>query len=99
MAYLNHFALAYALILLALLALNFRRKREELRRVLRISVALALGYLPIALSYIQLKYAIDARQPYEIRAFPSDLLPSLFFDDPTYVIGGLVLLLSASCSS
>ena len=94
LAYLNHFAFVYSLILLALLALNFRRNREELRKVARIGVVFGLGYLPIAyFLYIQLKYSIDAWQPYDVRGFVSDLLPSMFFDDAAFVERALGILL------
>ncbi len=93
LAYLNHFAMVYASILLALLALTFRRDREELRRVVRIGVVFAVGYLPIAyFLFIQLKYSIDAWQPYQIRAFLSEVLPSLFFDDASFVVRALGVL-------
>ena len=90
LAYLNHFAMVYAWLLIALLALTFRHNREVLRRIMRIGIALGLGYLPIAyFLYLQVKYSIDAWQPYEIDSFLSDVLPSLFFDDSTYVKWGL----------
>ena len=93
LAYLNHFAMVYATILLALLALSFRRDPETRRRIVRIGMVFGLGYLPIAyFLYIQLKYSIDAWQPYEVRAFFSDLLPSLFFDDSIYVLSALAVL-------
>ena len=94
LAYLNHFAMVYASILIALLALTFRHNREELRQITRIGIAFGLGYLPIAyFLYIQLRYSIDAWQPFEIHSFLSDLLPSLFFDEPAYVLSALGILL------
>jgi mannosyltransferase len=86
LAHLNHFAMVYAWILIALLALTFRHNREAVRRIVRIGIAFGLGYLPIAyFLYVQVRYSIDAWQPYEIQSFLSDLLPSLFFDDPAFV--------------
>ena len=94
LAHLNHFAMVYAWILIALLALTFRHNREALRRIVRIGIAFGLGYLPIAyFLYVQVKYSIDAWQPYEIQSFLSDLLPSLFFDDPAFVKCALGILL------
>ena len=94
LAHLNHFAMVYAWILVALLALTFRHDREAVRRIMRIGIAFGLGYLPIVyFLYVQVKYAIDAWQPYEIRSFWSNLLPSLFFDDPTLVKCALGILL------
>ena len=93
LAYLNHLAMAYASMLLALLALTFRHNRDELRRITRIAIACGLGYLPIAyFLYLQLKYSIDAWQPYQIHSFLSDLLPSLFFDDTASVTRALGIL-------
>lgn len=95
LAYLNHFAMVYAWILLALLAVTVRRNREALQRILQIGIVLAVGYLPIAyFLYIQLKYSIDAWQPYDIGAFLADLLPSLFFDDAFIVARALGILLA-----
>src|SRR5205085_11829821 len=61
LAYLNHFALVYACLLLLLLAAAFRRPLAARRRIWRMIGAFALGYLPIAyFLYIQVRYSIDA---------------------------------------
>ena len=93
LAYLNHFAMVYAWLLLALLALTFRHNREQLRRIARIGLVYAVGYLPIVyFLYIQVKYSIDNWQPYEVHSFLSELLPSMFFADPVFVEGALGVL-------
>lgn len=43
LAYLNHFAMVYASILLTLLALTFRHNPEALRRIARIGIVFAIG--------------------------------------------------------
>lgn len=96
LAYLNHFAMVYASILLTLLALTFRHNPEALRRIARIGIVFAIGYVPIAyFLYLQLAYSIDAWQPYAIDAFLSDVLPSVFFDDQTFVTGALIVLVAS----
>ena len=93
LAYLNHFAMVYAWLLLVLLALTFRHNREQLRRIARIGLVYAVGYLPMAyFLYIQVKYSIDDWQPYEVHSFLSELLPSMFFADPVFVEVGLGVL-------
>ena len=93
LAYLNHFGLVYAVILFALLAMTLRHSRESLRRIARIALACGVGYLPIAyFLFLQVRYSIDAWQPYRIRAFLADVPPSLFFDDDTFVIRAVLVL-------
>jgi mannosyltransferase len=95
LAYLNHFALVYAGLLLFLLAATVQRDEAARRRVLRMVSAFAIGYLPIAyFLYIQVRYAIDAWQPYDIRGFLSELLPWFFFNDSPFVSRGFVVLLA-----
>jgi mannosyltransferase len=97
LAYLNHFALVYACLLLVLLAATFRRDPEPRRRVRRMLGAFALGYLPIAyFLYIQVRYSIDAWQPYDIRGFLTELLPWFFFNDARFVSFGLVVLVAGA---
>lgn len=86
LAYLNHFAMVYAWILLTLLALTFRHNREELRRIIRIGIVFGIGYLPIAyFLYLQVAYSPGDWQSYEIESFLSEFVLSLFFDDQVYV--------------
>ena len=86
LAYLNYFATAYAGILLALLAVTFRRDRSELRSVVRLGALWAVCYLPIAyFLYLQLMYTPGDWQTNVLGIFFSELLASLFFDDPVYV--------------
>jgi uncharacterized membrane protein len=95
LAYLNHFGLVYAGLLLFLLAAGFRREAATRRRVLRMIGGFALGYLPIAyFLYIQLRYSIDAWQPYDIRGFLWELLPWFFFNDSSFVLLGFIVLLA-----
>jgi len=95
LAYLNHFALVYACLLLLLLAVRFRRDAGAFRRVLRMIGTFALGYLPIAyFLYIQVRYSIDAWQPYDIRAFLSELVPWFFFNDSPFVSVAFAVLLA-----
>jgi hypothetical protein len=59
-------------------------------------LAYGLAYAPIAyFLYIQLKYNIDAWQPYQVPAFLANLGPSFFFDDPTFLVGALGVLCAA----
>jgi hypothetical protein len=59
--------------------------------------AFALGYLPIAyFLYIQVRYSIDAWQPYDIRGFLTELLPWFFFNDARFVSFGLVVLVAGA---
>jgi hypothetical protein len=96
LAYLNHFGMVYAAILLLLLAATFRHNREPLQQIARIALACCVGYAPIAyFLYIQVKYSIDGWQPYQLRSFFSDVLPSLFFDDARFVGASLVILVIA----
>jgi mannosyltransferase len=95
MAYLTHFGMAYAGILLTLLALTFRHNREGLRRVIHIGIAFGIAYLPIAyFLYIQVAYSPGDWQPNQIESFVPDLLRSLFFDDPAYVWSAFGILCS-----
>src|SRR3954454_21979934 len=101
LAYLNHFGMVYACLLLVMLALTFRRDDAARRRVARMATAFALGYLPIAyFLYIQVRYSIDAWQPYDIRGFVSELVPWFFFNDPSFVLaaGGVLLLVVAAAA-
>jgi hypothetical protein len=91
LAYLNHFAMAYAWVLLALLAFAFRRTRTLLERVGWIAVALAISYAPIAhLAYFGLLYSANTEQS-QLATLAGDILPSLFFDDLLFVAAFLVL--------
>lgn len=93
LAWLNYFALAYAWILLALLALTFRRNREELRRVARTALVYGLAHLPIAyFIYLQLTYSPGDWQTYRIESFWSEWLPSVFFDGGTFLKAALAIL-------
>jgi hypothetical protein len=95
LAYLNHFALVYACLLLTLLALRFRRDGAARRRVFSMTGAFALGYLPIVyFLYIQVRYSIDDWQPYDLRAFLSELLPWFFFNDSPFVSIGFAALVA-----
>jgi len=95
LAYLNHFALVYACLLLFLLAVRFRRDAGARRRVVRMVGTFAAGYLPIAyFLYIQVRYSIDAWQPYDIRAFLSELVPWFFFNDSPFVSVAFAVLLA-----
>jgi 4-amino-4-deoxy-L-arabinose transferase-like glycosyltransferase len=97
LAYLNYFGMVYAAMLIALLLVTFRGDRPVRQRLLRIGLVGAVGAAPIApFLYLQIKYNIDAWQPYEVGAFLADLGPSLFFNDPVYIArsaGILVLVL------
>src|SRR3954471_21864882 len=96
LAYLNHFGMVYACLLLVMLALTFRRDDAARRRVARMATAFALGYLPIAyFLYIQVRYSIDAWQPYDIRGFLSELVPWFFFNDSPFISIALLVLLAA----
>jgi uncharacterized membrane protein len=102
LAYLNHFGMVYACLLLVLLALTFRRDDSARRRIARMATAFALGYLPIAyFLYLQVRYSIDAWQPYDIRGFLSELVPWFFFNDPSFVMaaGGVLLLVVAAAAA
>jgi mannosyltransferase len=93
LAYLNHFGMVYASMLLVLLTAAFWRNRDQLRRVGRIAAVFAIGYLPIAyFLYVQVAYSIDDWQPYDVSAFLSSLLPTLFFDDQRSVLAALIIL-------
>jgi mannosyltransferase len=93
LAYLNHFGMIYAAMLLALLLLNFRDDSIPRRRVGRIVLVSAIAYLPIApFLYLQIAYNIDAWQPYQVEGFLANIGPSLFFSDGTVVAGALVVL-------
>jgi mannosyltransferase len=100
LAYLNYFATAYAGILLLLLAMTFRGDRTQLRSVVRLGAVWAVCYLPIAyFLYLQLMYTPGDWQTTDLTIFFSELLASLFFDDPFYVrvalgvfIGSLLLM-------
>jgi mannosyltransferase len=93
LAYLNHFGLVYAALLLALLLLTFRTDRAVQHRILRIVIACALAYAPVApFLYLQIRYNIDAWQPYQIEAFLANLGPSFFFSDPPFVDRALAVL-------
>ena len=98
LAYLNHFGMVYGAMLLALLVWTFRRDRVERATLLRIAAGCALAYLPIApFLYLQVKYNIDAWQPYQVATFLANLGPSLFFSDPPFVaraLGVLALVLA-----
>ena len=99
LAYLNHFGMVYAAMLLALLLVTFRRDRTVRHRLFRIVLACALGYAPIApFLYLQVRYNIDAWQPYQVGTFLTNLAPSLFFNDPMYIaraVGVLAVVLIA----
>ena len=96
LAYLNHLAMVYAALLLALLVIALRRAPEARRRATIIAGAFALSYLPIAyFLYVQVRYNIDAWQPYQLQVFLADLGPSLFFDEPAFLTRSLVLLAAA----
>jgi hypothetical protein len=100
LAYLNHFALVYASLLLVLLAAEFWRDLAARRRVQRMIGAFALGYLPIAyFLYIQVRYSIDAWQPYDIQGFLSELLPWFFFNDSPFVSLSFVILLAGAIAA
>ena len=86
LAYLNYFATAYAGVLLALLAMTFRRDRDPLRGVVRLGAVWAACYLPIAyFLYLQLMYTPGDWQTTDLGIFFPELMASLFFDDPVYV--------------
>ena len=92
LAYLNHFALAYACVLLALLAFTFRGVPLVLRPLRRVAIVLAVAYLPIAyFLYFALLYSGNTEQS-RLGTLMADALPNLFFDDRTFVAVGLVLL-------
>ena len=96
LAYLNHFAMVYAAMLLLLLAAAFRDDRDQLRRAGRIGAVFAIGYLPVAyFLYLQIAYSIDDWQPYDVKAFVSSLLSSVFFDDHGFVQAALIVLLGS----
>lgn len=100
LAYLNHFALVYAGLLLVLLAARFWRDAAARRRVVRMIGGFAIGYLPIAyFLYIQVRYSIDAWQPYDIQGFLSELLPWFFFNDSPFVSLSFVVLLAAAIAA
>jgi hypothetical protein len=95
LAWLNHFAMLYAWVLLALLAATFRDDRPVLRSVGRIAVVLAVTYLPIAY-FLYFPFLFSATsQPSELGTLLADLLPALFFDDRPFVLGGLAILVVA----
>ena len=97
LAYLNYFGSVYAAILLALLLATFRNDAGIRRRLLRIAIVCALAAAPIApFLYLQIKYNIDAWQPYQVATFLRNLEPYLFFNDPAYVAGALGVLLVVS---
>jgi len=94
LAYLNHFAMAYAWVLLALLAVHCRGVPEVLRPLRRVAVICAVAYLPVAFSlYFPLLYSANLNQS-SFAFFVSELLPSLFFDDVAVVAAflGVVVL-------
>lgn len=92
LAYLNHFAMAYACALLALLAVGFRGTPAILRPLGRIATILALAYVPIAyFLYFALLYSVNTEQS-RLTTLLSELPPSLFFDDRIVVTAFLVLL-------
>jgi len=90
--YLNHFGMAYAWVLLGLLAITFRGTRAVLRSVARIALVLAVAYAPIAFSlYFTLSYSVNT-EPSRLATLLSDLAPSLFFEDRWFVSGSIVAL-------
>lgn len=92
LAWLNHFAMAYAWVLLGLLALAFRADRELLRSVGRMAGVLAVTYLPIAY-FLYFPFLLsNISQPSEVSTLLSGLLPALFFDDRTVVRSALAIL-------
>ena len=96
LAYLNHFGMVYASMLLVLLTAAFRHNRDQLRRVGQIGGVFAIGYLPIAyFLYLQVAYSIDDWQPYDVHAFISNVLPSVFFEDQKFVTAALIILLGS----
>jgi mannosyltransferase len=99
LAYLNHLAMVYATMLIGMLLVTFRRHDEVRRRTLRIALAYGLGYAPVSyFLYIQLKYNIDAWQPYQIPVFLANLGTSFFFDDPSFLALALGILCTAMIS-
>src|SRR6185503_558697 len=97
LAYLNHFAMVYAAMLIGLLCLTFHADADMRRRTLRVAAAYGLGYVPIAyFLYIQLRYDIDAWQPYQVPAFLANLGPSFFFDDSRFLAWALFGLAAAA---
>ncbi|MEQ1855279.1 MAG: glycosyltransferase family 39 protein [Longimicrobiales bacterium] len=92
LAYLDHFGMAYAWLLLGLLAITFRRTPAVLRPIGRIGVIFALAYLPIAyLLRVPLLYSGNDEQS-GLGTLLADLMPSLFFDDIGVVAGSLAAL-------
>src|SRR5690349_19379807 len=76
LAYLNHFALAYACVLLALLAIEFRDTPAVVRPVGRIATVLAVAYLPIAyFLYFSVLYSVNTEQS-QLGTLLSELPPS-----------------------
>jgi len=93
LAYLNYFGLVYAALLLALLFATFRRDAGARQRLLRIGLVCTAICAPIApFLYLQVKYNIDAWQPYQVSTFLANLEPYLFFNDPMFVAGALGVL-------
>ncbi|MBM4183837.1 MAG: glycosyltransferase family 39 protein [Gemmatimonadetes bacterium] len=81
LAYLNHFAMAYACTLLALLAIRFRGTPTVLRPLRRVATVLAVAYLPIAyFLYFALQYSVNVEQS-QVATLLADVAPSVFFDD------------------
>ncbi len=94
LAYLNHFAMVYAWVLLGLLAVTFRGEPLVLRPLGRIAIVLAVAYVPIAyFLHIPLLYSGNTPQS-QAAALLSNLLPSLFFEDSPFVIGSLAVLVA-----
>ena len=93
LAYLNYFGLVFAGILLALLLVALWRDVAARRSVLRIVGVCALVCAPIApFLYLQVRYDIDAWQPYQVSTFLANVEPYLFFNDAAYVARALGLL-------
>ena len=93
LAYLNYFGLVYAGIVIALLLAEFWTDAPVRRRLLRIVGVCALVCAPIVpFLYLQVRYDIDAWQPYQVSTFLGNLEPFLFFNDAVYVARALAIL-------
>jgi uncharacterized membrane protein len=99
LAYLNHFAMVYAWVLLALLALTFRGTPDVLRPLGKIAIVFAVTYLPIAyfLSF-PLLYSVNTEQS-EASSLVAEIFPSLFFDDRIFVAAFLIAVIGLAVRS